>query len=359
MGTTRYVYNKALSAVKEGEKLNFYSLRDKFVTSKGNTDMKEWELETPKDIRAGAIRDMAKGFKVALENLKRGNITNFNLRYRKKREDKSLEIPARSIKLQGRSFYLFSTYLNTPIKVAKDKYWDDIRVDYDCRLQFQNNNWYINIPVNTINKIKNPPHEFCSLDPGVRKFQTVYSEQGIFNFKMNKDIARKLYFKMDKLRSLRDRKIIKSSSYNKRRKKLRFKIDCLVADFHHKTASFLTDNFRNIFLPKFESQKLSQKIRSSKTNRDLLSLKHYQFRQRLLFKCKTNENCYTVICTEEYTSKTCTSCGSLNDVGDSEIYKCGKCKLDIDRDVNGARNILIKNVNELFSLQKKAYNNLS
>lgn len=352
MGTTRYVYNRTLNAVKEGETLNFYSLRDKFVTSKGNGDVKEWELETPKDIRAGAIRDMVKGFKVALENLKRGNITNFNLRYRKKREDKSLEISKSCIKIHGRSFYMYSSYMTTPIKIAKDKYWNDIIIDSDCRLQIQNDNWYINIPVNTTNKVKNPLHSFCSLDPGIRKFQTVYSEQGIFNFKMDKDTARKLYFKLDKLRSLRDRKIIKGSSYNRRRKKLQFKIDCLVDDFHYKTISFLTDNFRTIFLPKFESQKLSQKIRSSKINRDLLSLKHYQFKQRLLYKCKTNENCSTIICTEEYTSKTCTVCGSLNNVGDSEIYKCGKCNLIIDRDINGARNIFIKNTRDLFSLQK-------
>ena len=41
------------------------------------------------------------------------------------------------------------------------------------------------------------------------------------------------------------------------------------------------------------------------------------------------------ICTEEYTSKTCGRCGELNDVK----------ALVIDRDVNGARNIYIKVLN--------------
>ena len=51
------------------------------------------------------------------------------------------------------------------------------------------------------------------------------------------------------------------------------------------------------------------------------------------------------ICTEEYTSKTCGRCGELNDVKALDVYSCNKCKLVIDRDVNGARNIYIKVLN--------------
>lgn len=55
MGTRRYVYNRSLEAVKKGGKINFYDLRNKFVTSKDNDNVKEWELNTPKDIRAGSL----------------------------------------------------------------------------------------------------------------------------------------------------------------------------------------------------------------------------------------------------------------------------------------------------------------
>ena len=80
-------------------------------------------------------------------------------------------------------------------------------------------------------------------------------------------------------------------------------------------------------------------------NRSLLQLKHFLFQQRLKAKCSLSQ-CSLDICTEEYTSKTCGRCGFLNDVGCSDIYSCSKCDLVIDRDVNGARNISIKRINE-------------
>jgi len=48
---------------------------------------------------------------------------------------------------------------------------------------------------------------------------------------------------------------------------------------------------------------------------------------------------------EEYTSKTCSNCGTLeNKLGNKDILKCKSCGLCIDRDTNGARNILIKHL---------------
>ena len=81
-------------------------------------------------------------------------------------------------------------------------------------------------------------------------------------------------------------------------------------------------------------------------NRDLLQLKHYLFQKRLQAKCDLR-NCTLDICTEEYTSKTCGHCGTLNNVGSRDIFSCNKCNIIIDRDVNGARNIAIKRLKEL------------
>jgi len=52
--------------------------------------------------------------------------------------------------------------------------------------------------------------------------------------------------------------------------------------------------------------------------------------------------CEVKIVTEEYTSKCC-RCGILSDNYTNRIKSCSNCNLKIDRDINGSRNILIKN----------------
>lgn len=74
----------------------------------------------------------------------------------------------------------------------------------------------------------------------------------------------------------------------------------------------------------------------------MLFWSHYKFKQRLIWKCNLTGTNLKIV-NESYTSKTCTGCGWINkDLGNKNIFKCLKCNLKIDRDINGARNILIK-----------------
>ncbi len=90
-------------------------------------------------------------------------------------------------------------------------------------------------------------------------------------------------------------------------------------------------------------EKNKRKI-TKKTVKELLHLSHYKFRQKLENMCKIRGNNYKVI-TEENTSITCGNCGKIKkDLKGKEIYKCEKCKLEIERDLNASRKICIKNI---------------
>jgi putative transposase len=100
--------------------------------------------------------------------------------------------------------------------------------------------------------------------------------------------------------------------------KLRLKIRNLVKELHWKVSKVLCKKFKNIFIPIFETQKMTRKdtkIRklNNTSSRNLITMSHYLFRMRLIHQAKKyNSNIYVV--NEAYTSKTCSNCGLINDI---------------------------------------------
>ena len=346
MGTRRYVYNRALALLRTQDKPNMYEMRDQLVTAKNNPSVAKWELETPKDIRAGAVRDLFKNRKSAIGNLRNGNISRFQLGFCRKKDDPSIEVPKTAVKLSSGGLFIYGSKAYIPSKIKTSKK-DGLRfsIDHDCRLQVRKGKWFLVVPVRVKVKGVEKRNSWCSLDPGVRTFQTVYSEEMVLQIKIRKDRIRKLQTKIDHFRSLRAKRVIASRRLRTREQKARTKIDNLIDDLHQKTIRFLTDTYDHIIIPTFESQEMSKRCRVKSRNRDLLQLKHFLFRQRLASKCKLRQ-CTLDVCTEEYTTKTCGMCGRLKDMGGKEVYHCDKCGAVIDRDVNGARNIAIKRMCE-------------
>ena len=128
------------------------------------------------------------------------------------------------------------------------------------------------------------------------------------------------------------------------------KIKNLVLDIHRKTVCDLTSRYDVIFIPEFNTKgmvnKASRKI-GCKISRAMMTWSHYRFRQMLKAKAVLTGTRVVVVVTEEFTSKTCSCCGLIkNNLGVSKIYNCRICKRIMDRDENGARNILIKYIVE-------------
>ena len=90
---------------------------------------------------------------------------------------------------------------------------------------------------------------------------------------------------------------------------------------------------------------------SKENRRKISALSFYKFKQRLINKCKENNNTL-FITNESYTSRTCCSCGHLNVPSTDKVFTCKKCRYTIDRDINGSRNIMIKTLGMLFTIRK-------
>ena len=93
-----------------------------------------------------------------------------------------------------------------------------------------------------------------------------------------------------------------------------------------------------------------KKTLSKRTKFVLNMLSHYKFKQHLINKCD-EYGCEINIVTEEYTSKCCSKCGILSENYTNRIKTCISCGLKIDRDINGSRNILIKNSEKIYKLR--------
>ena len=80
----------------------------------------------------------------------------------------------------------------------------------------------------------------------------------------------------------------------------------------------------------------------------MLTLSHYKFQQRLISKAQ-EKSVSILMLDEPYTSQLCSGCLTLNTKLrlNERTYDCKNCKIKIDRDYNGARNIYLRGF-ELF-----------
>lgn len=375
--TTRYVYNRIINRLKNNPEINpnkhFNMLNKEYITKKDNNIIKkgeeenltnylyEWEENTPKDIRKGALRDIKKGYNTAWANIKAGNIKKFDLNYRQKKNlnEQSLEIPPEAIKIKqiknlnkkSYGIIIYSKYKLGMIKISKRSIRgiNLTNIKRTVRLKQENNQWYICVSMGAKIKNNNTKEKTCALDPGIRKFQTIYSEDKITMIKPNKELVERLHCRLDKLQGKRAKKEISKKIYNKKQCKIQEKITNLVNDMHYKVISSLTKEYTAILLPSFESQDMvkSNKL-PSKVKRKMMNYSFYKFQQRLIHKSKLQTNCNVYIVNEAYTSKTCGYCGysgELNKTSEEKIT-CGKCSKSYDRDINGSRNIYIKMMTE-------------
>ncbi len=82
------------------------------------------------------------------------------------------------------------------------------------------------------------------------------------------------------------------------------------------------------------------------TARGMMTWSHYKFKE-LLKTTALREGVKKVIVTEEYTSQLCSCCGLRHQrLGRTKVFDCPSCSTVMDRDENGARNILLKSCME-------------
>ena len=379
-GTSRWTYNRCLHLFKDGKcKMNRKEFRSKVIGShnhgvpkkrtgkakrkrgknRGNwsnksgkirtTSKTSWVLETPMEIRDGVMDDLVKAFESNLAKKKINADHRFDLSFRSRKNVQTIKIPGRCMK-DGK---FFKSFVGTTSPLHSHEEFKDFKGE--VKIQKDRTGDFYMIVLNNVTSAERRVNvndlKVTALDPGVRTFNTSIDSEGrVLEFAPG-DISR--IYRLCHYNDLLQSKAFDSEKYKSRsRYRMRKawhrsikRIKDLVSEVHRKSVNLLCSRYDLIFLPKFESSTMCNRAGrriSKKTARAMMTWSHFRFKE--LLKAKALETGSIVVdVTEEYTSKTCSCCGTINTrLGSSKVFRCSNCSTTMDRDVNGARNILFK-----------------
>ena len=363
----RFLYNKAVELEIQKEKVSLKNFRQKLLndspTNILSSRMQRRLKKVPYDIRDEAIRDFCTAYKTQIQLVSQGKRKHFSMKFRRRKCDRTFVLHKKHFKITEEKIYCYTRmWKKRPILT----YSEEIPpINHDCRvLVTRDNKFYLIIPIDIEIQKKKENFSICSLDPGVRIFQTGYDTEGNSFFFGENDIEQ-----IDHLGNIAsrmrngikrkwdgDKRVFKKVSTKKEKiglmkaaYKVEIKIKNMISDCHRKTAKFLCENYDHVIIPEFKTQNMVRKKKrciGKTTVRKMMHWSHYSFRELLINKgAVTGTN--VIVGTEEYTSKTCGNCFFVNEKVGRDKLSCSQCKITIHRDVNAARNIMLLNWKKL------------
>lgn len=362
------------------EKVNIKK-EPKIRKKKGDTIKKP----APDDTLKAVIRDFCKDLKT--NRTKKYNDKNYTFEMKYKNVDKkqTISISDRAIILKG----IFKQALGE----LKCSNYQLLYKKYDSKLKESTltynkleDKYYINVIHESEMKNINGRQKVVALDPGEKVFMSFYSFNKYGKIYENSRIwILRRYREIKKIQSILSKNRNKNKRRIKHKKSLKLKIHRLykniknkINEMHKKAAKYLCENYEHILIPSFETKpmisnkkfenekkkleniknieekrkKLKELYRNKKISEEIkfvISMQsHYKFKEYLKAKAKEYKTIVTEV-DEKFTSQSCSKCGELSNNYKNRLKMC-KCGYSINRDVNGARNILIKSIRSIYNI---------
>lgn len=338
----RYIRNQLNELKKQIQKDTTIIIDKKYTKNKLN------DIKCIIDIHTldKTIFQLVQNINSAVTNMLNGNIKRFRLKFWKHtRPSKIIELEKIKISSGILCKSIFGN-LEEEIKyIYNGKPYDINQIDSDFKINYNSitNEYYLLVSVK-IDKTKiNNNGKLIVLDPGLRTFMTGLSDNE--NLKIGTNIHDKIKKYIKRLNKIKQNKNIPLKIIKKNEKLINTKITNKVNELHWKTINYLISNYETIFLGDMSAKNIVKKYNSVLSNESkvvCLRTRYFDFRLRLKYKCSVNNKKFKLV-DEYYTSKTCSLCGNYNSkLGGNKIYNCTNCNCSLDRDINGCRNIYMK-----------------
>lgn len=197
--------------------------------------------------------------------------------------------------------------------------------------------WYVSFNLEVSVEPLSESQNQIGIDLGITTFATTSNGDKIKSPDLKKE-----YQKLKKLQ----RKLSKKQKGSKNRNKARIKvarqyerIKFIRLNFHHQVSRKLVNENQVIVL---EDLKVSNMVKNRKLARAISEQGWYQFRSFLEYKCNWYGRELIIINQWYPSSKTCSSCGSIQTKMPLSVreWTCPDCGSVHDRDINAAKNIL-------------------
>ena len=248
------------------------------------------------------------------------------LRFRGKKSLGWVPFHSQSIKFDGENF-IFRKISYTPMH-SRSELYQGIKLgdgSFNCDSRGR---WYINVPVQ-VELDALPGNRSVGIDLGLKTLAQLSTGETVYTPSFFRKSEQAIAFASRAKKTKRVRNI--HAKVANRRK-----------DFLHKASSEISKNFRLIVVGDVKSSKLAKTIMA----KSVLDAGWAHFKTMLSYKAIMHGGCFIEV-NENYTSQTCSECGSMppsrpRGIASLSIREwcCDDCGVVHDRDVNAARNIL-------------------
>jgi transposase len=356
-GSYRFIYNKCVE-LNVPYKNQKQVLRDLLVKQDAlytNAPETRWLKDVPMELKDAAMLDFCKAIHSNLAKKKIDPTFEFKLQFKSRRApSQSIQLRTRDIMRKNGHLVPFPTFWKKgneklrEIRSSEPVAFSDqaTRIVYKRQLS----SYYTSVSkTNTCdNQASKLPFDIVALDPGVKCFHNSFSLLGHFSFYgyESRETTNQLHNRIDALKSdlvLLKKQGMRKKVQNRKRKMahLHKRIKDLVTTMHYLVIKDLVTRFPIILLPEFATKQMLSKKKNlnKKSKREMATLSHYTFKQRLLHKCKWNGNKLFII-NEAYSTKTCFNCDFRNQKIKGRWFICANCGHQDHRDINPCKNML-------------------
>lgn len=338
-GSVRFIYNHYLNERKVEYETNKQTL-NYYDNANSLTKLKRLEeFKWLKEISSQSLQYSLKCLEGSYNGFFKGR-TKFP-KFKSKHNRNSFCVPQYTKVLDGK---LIIPKFKDPIKMIQDrKFKGEIR---QCTLsKTPTGEYFVSILVEGDHKKVEKTGNQIGIDLGIKDFVITSDGYKYKNNRWTKTYAKKLKEHQQHL----SRKVKGSNRYNKQKlkvAKLHKKITNSRVDNLHKVSTELVKKYDTIFL---EDLNIKGMIKNHKLSKHISDASWSKFITMLEYKANWNDKKVVKIGRFFPSSKTCNSCGYVNQHLKLDIreWTCPSCNTKLDRDLNASKNILkegIKNI---------------